>query len=132
METSILCRMIAITFILVRKNWDSSTSTTSSEPKYCDLPPSAARCTFQFCTFFFSTHTCAERKFFFTFYLKHHSHLDIMATPSTCSITEGLPVFQGIGKTCKSICISIKRPGVTVAYLIPKVRRCGFDSRGGN
>ena len=44
-------------------------------------------------------------------------------------------VFQDIGKTykaCKTIWFSIKRPGVMVAYLIPKVRRCGFDSRGGN
>ncbi|KAF0138227.1 MAG: hypothetical protein FD143_3698 [Ignavibacteria bacterium] len=118
----------------------SSTSTTSSGSKYCDLPPpSAARCNFQFGTYFFSsTHTCAERNFFCVCktplgprYNDYHS---------ACSIIEGLPVFpehfsKDIGKTykaCRSICITIKHPGVTVARLTEYyVRRCGFDSRWG-
>ena len=45
----------------------SSTSTTSSGSKYCDLPPprGAMYFTVWHILFFSSTHTCAERKFFF-------------------------------------------------------------------
>ena len=73
----------------------------------------------------------------FFFFLNHHSHLDIVTT--TCSIIEGLPVFpkhfsKDIGKTykaCKSICITIKHPGVTVARLIPTSEGAGSIPAGG-
>ena len=71
--------------------------------------------------------------------IKHHSHLDIVTTPplfhyrgSTC-IRETL--FQNIDKTykaCKSIWISIKHPGVTVAFLISTAEGAGSIPEGAN
>ena len=48
----------------------SSTIRASSKPKYCDLPPPRRDVLFRL-----------AHNFFITFYLKHHSHLDIVTTP---------------------------------------------------